>query len=509
MNTGNTVTGAGMDVGMLGGSVSDSAAKMRSLLAVALASATLAACGGSSSSDGDVIPADDDVLIAGTLMAPGSATGAEELLDKHWKSLLKVIDDCPDIPAGYSPLASADISFVDENGQILGSSFPADECGAFSASAPDGAAGILAEAPGFRPLQASTDVFVGEGSTGLASTIASTASYQIGTLQVVDNGTLAFSVIDSESRKSVLGLPASAFTLLLDDTTLTPDSVVNASSAINGEAATVVLTLDASGSMGDTAFTDDSGVDYDRYQLATIAAHQFLSQKAADDAVALSIFSSRVYFLDQETLDRELPIQNSDGESLAYVLSDDGFTTDASRLRFLVDAYNRQSQLYRGETGDAVHPDTPTNIELQSPYYPFSGTTHLYEAVQDALDKLAQRGSSRPVVVAMTDGQDNGPGDEDDAIELAKSYGIPIYTVGMDSDRAEDELLRVADETGGAYFNVTSTQIGDAFQSIQTGIIFQYLASVPAGSLNTALTLGVKLDFNGLITERTLAPAAN
>lgn len=480
--------------------------KARTLFGVTMAAASLASCGGSGGGSDNEAPLDDDVIVAGSLMAPEITTGAEKMLDTQFKSLLGASDDCPAIPAGYSPLANASISFVDENGVVLGDSFTADECGAFSASAPAGAAGILAEAPGFRPLQAETDVFVGEGSTGLASTIASTSSYEIGALQVVDDGTLAFSVTDSESRKAVLGIPASAFSLLLDDTVLTPDSVVNASSTINDESATVVLTLDASGSMTYTAYTDDNGVEYDRNQLATIAAHQFISQKAADDAVALSIFSSSVFFLDQETLDRELPVQNVDGDALTYVLSDDGFTTDATRLRFPVDAYNRQSALYFGDAGDALHPDTPSTIELQSSYYPFGGSTHLYEAVLDALDRLAQKGSGRPVVVAMTDGEDNGPGDEDDAIQLAKSYGIPIYTVGMDSDYASDRLLRVADETGGSYFNVTSTQIGDAFQSIQTGIIFQYLASVPSGSLNTALTLGVKLDFNGLVAQRTLAP---
>ncbi|ASJ75799.1 vWA domain-containing protein [Granulosicoccus antarcticus] len=461
----------------------------------------------SDSDGGGNTPADDDVVFAGSLMAPEITTGVEKMLDSQLKTQLRIADDCPAIPAGYSPLADASITFVDENGEVLGESFTADECGAFSASAPATATGIVAEAPGFRPLQAETEVFIGEGATGLASTIASTSSYEIGTLQIVDDGTLAFSVTDNESRKAVLGIPASAFSLLLDDTVLTPDSVINASSAINDESATVVLTLDASGSMSETAYTDDNDVDYDRYQLAAIAAHQFLSQKAASDAVALSVFSSNVNFLDQETIDRELPIQNLDGDALSYVLSDDGFTTDAARLRFLVDAYNRRSQLYRGESGDALHPDTPTNIELQYGAYPFAGSTHLYEAVQDALERLALRGNGRPVVVAMTDGQDNGPGDEDDAIQLAKSYGIPIYTVGMDSSSASDELLRVADETGGSYFNVTSTQIGDAFQSIQTGIVFQYLASVPSGSLNTAVTLGVKLDFNGLVAQRTLAPA--
>ncbi len=478
--------------------------RIRSVLGVTFGAVALASCGGGSSDSG--VPSDDEAFVSGTLIAPEIATGAEELLNEQFKLQLLLEDSCPSVPSGYSPLANATITFVDENGEELGEQFSADECGAFNASAPVGASGIVAQAPGFRPLQAATDVFLGEGATGLASTIAATANYEIGTLQLVDDGTLAFSVTDSESRKAVLGIPASAFTLLLDDTLLTPDSVINASSAINDESATVVLTLDASGSMSDTAYTDENGVDYERYQLATIAAHQFLSQKAADDAVALSIFSSTVYFMDQQMIDRELPVRNLDGDNLNYVLSDDGFTTDATRLRFIVDAYNRQSQLYRGDSGDALHPDTPTDIELRRGGYPFSGTTHLYEAVQDALDRLALRGNGRPVVIAMTDGRDNGPGDEDDAIQLAQSYGIPIYTVGMDSDSASDDLLRVAEETGGAYFNVTSPQIGDAFQSIQTGIIFQYLASVPSGTLNSALTLGVKLDFNGLLAQRTLVP---
>lgn len=197
----------------------DSSVKIRNLFDVTFAAVTLVSCG---DDGGGNTPVDDDVVVAGTLIAPDTETEAEEMLDKQWRSLLKIADDCTEIPVRYSPLANASITFVDENGEILGDSFPTDECGAFSASSPVGAVGIRAKASDFRPLQAEIDVFVGEGFTGLASTIASTSSYQIGTLQVVDDGTLAFSVTDSESRKSVLGIPAAAFTLLLDDTSLIP-----------------------------------------------------------------------------------------------------------------------------------------------------------------------------------------------------------------------------------------------------------------------------------------------
>lgn len=468
-------------------------------LGAAIAVATLSACGGG----GSDTPSSDDVVVSGTLVSPPLDADVGALLDTHWRSLLRMTDECPAVPSGYAPLANASISFVDASGISLGENFISDACGSFAASAPSGAVGIIAEAPGFRPLQAQTEVFVGNGSTGVASTIADTATYEIGALQIVDNNTLAFSVTDSQSRRSVLGIPASAFNIVLDGASQAPESVVNASSTINDQAATVVMTLDASGSMSTTAFTDDDGTRYSRNQLATIAAHQFISQKADDDSVALSIFSSRVFFLDQETLDDELPIEASDGQPLVYSLSEDGFTNDGARLRFPIDAYNRDSALYRGESGDPLHPDTPVDFELAT-RYPFGGSTHLYESILDALDRLALRASARPVVVAMTDGQDNGPGDEDDAIERARSLGIPVYTIGMDSDSASDDLQRVADETGGAFFNVNSTEIGDAFESIQTGIVFQYLASVPDGALDSVFTVGLNLDFNGLAADRTL-----
>lgn len=53
----------------------------------------------------------------------------------------------------------------------------------------------------------------------------------------------------------------------------------------------MVLTLDASGSMGDTAFIDDSGVRYDRYQLATIAALTFLARRLQEMPLHCPFFS--------------------------------------------------------------------------------------------------------------------------------------------------------------------------------------------------------------------------
>ena len=122
-----------------------------------LLSVTLAAY---SNDDGGGTPSGDDAILAGTLVVPSIATEADEMLNKQWRSLLQIVEDCPAIPAGYSPLTNASIAFT------------------------------------------------------------------------------------------------------------------------NDQSATVVLTLDAGDSMSDTAFTDSSGVDYDRNQLATIAAHQFISQKS-------------------------------------------------------------------------------------------------------------------------------------------------------------------------------------------------------------------------------------
>ena len=224
--------------------------------------------------------------------------------------------------------------------------------------------------------------------------------------------------------------------------------------------------------------------------------------KAPGDEIATSLFSSQVYFIDQARLDERIAPVDIDGSPVAYALGEDGFVTDAARMRLVIDAYNRRSDLY-GATGDPRHPDTPAGVFLGR--YRFGGTTACHDAVGDTVDRLATRPTPRPVVVAMTDGRDNASAlDLGGAIERARQADIPVYTVGFDAPDEADGLARLSTETGGSYFQADGDGIGTVYQSIQTGIVFQYVARLGDVDLDEGTVLGLSFDYNGLQAERSL-----
>jgi len=85
-----------------------------------------------------------------------------------------------------------------------------------------------------------------------------------------------------------------------------------------------------------------------------------------------------------------------------------------------------------------------------------SGGTQIDEALQAALDQLRASGQLNPssTVVLMSDGYSNV--DLQTATEPFKQAGLPVHTVGMSQVDADATYLlqRIAEKTGGTYFNV-------------------------------------------------------
>ena len=464
--------------------------------------AALSTCGGDSGSNQ---PGDDATAINGVLIVPDQpdASTAKLILAQELPLLQRMAEDCPGIPDGYIALSNAEITYIDDTGSTIGSTFSSDECGRFSGTPPTTATGVRAVSPGYRPIETDISNFQSaDGEPGLASTISTTASYRISAIQKISNDSLAFTITDTETNQAVLGMPASAFAILLDGSGVTISSLDVAASTTS--AASTVLTLDASRSMDEDAYTDpDTGRQYDRNQLATLAAHTFLDQKGDSDEVAALLFSGRLFFMDQLAVDNELPLIDVDGNSVQYQLSDDGFVTDARRLRFVIDAYNQHSDLYSSGI-DVRHLDTPQNVTIGNTY-PFVGATAFYDAVAESVVRLDERNVVRPVVIAMTDGEDNRSGRGiQQIINAAIAASVPVYTIGFGGDTEEDLLTQIADDTGGSFFSVTSIDIANVYQGIQSGILFQYVATVNGGGIDDAFTLGVTLDYNGLQTDRQL-----
>lgn len=86
------------------------------------------------------------------------------------------------------------------------------------------------------------------------------------------------------------------------------------------------------------------------------------------------------------------------------------------------------------------------------------GSTCLYQSLYSSVLYTASATGSR-CVVAFTDGK-NEPYDsgydyyEEDVINIAKTYKIPIYIIGIGDEIDEYTLVKIAESTGGAYWNI-------------------------------------------------------
>ena len=97
---------------------------------------------------------------------------------------------------------------------------PTDACGTFNGALPSGTTQVRATSAGFRDVVTDIAVFQsGDPSKNVASTISDTATYTIGSIQKVDDDTIASTITDDQSNKAVLGIPSSAFTAAVNSNT--------------------------------------------------------------------------------------------------------------------------------------------------------------------------------------------------------------------------------------------------------------------------------------------------
>jgi Ca-activated chloride channel homolog len=110
------------------------------------------------------------------------------------------------------------------------------------------------------------------------------------------------------------------------------------------------------------------------------------------------------------------------------------------------------------------------------------GSPFVYDALAVVSDSLAKV-EGRRVIVLVSDGQDHGSGLKYDAAAAkARETGAVIFPITVKSDRVttmnttpETFLRRIADESGGAVFNVTKVQeVRNAFKEIQAALSAQF-----------------------------------
>lgn len=105
--------------------------------------------------------------------------------------------------------------------------------------------------------------------------------------------------------------------------------------------------------------------------------------------------------------------------------------------------------------------------------------TALFDGISDALDTLEGASSPKGVIV-FTDGQSNADCrfSMDAVIQKAQAANTPVYTIGLALDPgspAEDQLVQIARETGGAYAAApTAADMTQIYQDIADTIRSQY-----------------------------------
>jgi VWFA-related protein len=122
----------------------------------------------------------------------------------------------------------------------------------------------------------------------------------------------------------------------------------------------------------------------------------------------------------------------------------------------------------------------------------FGNPTRLWDAVFEGMNHLSEE-SGRRVVLVFTDGDDTASKlvDFDRVIERARDDQFLIYGIGLQSlfmgrvTRPDRKLRRLAEETGGGYFDLTKTQdLGSAFTRVADELHRQYVLGFSPAALD-------------------------
>lgn len=112
----------------------------------------------------------------------------------------------------------------------------------------------------------------------------------------------------------------------------------------------------------------------------------------------------------------------------------------------------------------------------------FGNPTRLYDAVAFSLDELKDI-EGRKVILAFTDGADTASRvGQGEILRRAREEEVMIYGIGLESEmmgtrtRPDRALRRMADETGGGYFELRNTDdLGPTFTRVAQELHSQYL----------------------------------
>jgi len=221
----------------------------------------------------------------------------------------------------------------------------------------------------------------------------------------------AYVAVNDSSGQPVLELPKERFVLEEDGVSVDVTNFVTA----GGQAATVFLVIDRSGSMDNEM----------KMVGAKKAALSFIDHlQSGQDRVGVIAFSNSV-----------------------DTLSGLELVTEADRA----------------------------SVKRQIDRLSANGGTEFYRAVQTAIGQL-RAVSGRKVILALTDGlDDDGQRRLSSTIQMAIDAKVPVYTIGLGSNLDTNGLSQLAQQSGAAFFHSPSaSQLDALYQSIATGLRNEY-----------------------------------
>lgn len=460
------------------------------------------------------------VSITGSLVSPQSLE-ASTRSSIAIKTLLTKSVECPDVPDGYEPLSNAVVELKDVLGESITDSVTADNCGVFEFEVSDeivaDATQVIAEKEGFKVLFSDVDNFLSESLLKVASTISDQAFYEISGFKQSSDNTVNLIVTDTVSNKAVIGLASDQFSFVLNDIPVSNFTMTSAQN-VEDNASSVVLSIDASGSMDTTVYDesyspvlDSEGNSQKRYTIAAASAHQLIDMtksNEADSELSVLLFSSDVFPMTDDVIANNLDLKDENGDDVIFTIgSEDGFIKESATLHTLIDLYNPYAEMYTYNYSSYVaRHEARVDTISSAGYYPFSGGTAFYDSLDVAIDQFSEQ-TSNPKVIALTDGEDNNSSiGYQDIIEKALSANVPItvVAVGFSAD-SENRMKEIAEDTGSQYIPVTDiSNLAGVFSGISTQLTFntdiELSESMVAGDV-----LKVTAEINGDTIERELA----
>jgi len=420
--------------------------------------------------------------IQGVLVVPKTTTS---LAPRRTQS--RVASECENIPNGYKPLINAALSYIDEENNEIATSVETDICGVFHANINTGSSKVIFTSPSYRKILANVQQFKVKSNNKytIASTIPLTSSYVISGFRLLNNASVSFTVEDNVTKKAVIGLPSSAFTITENNISKVFSSVSYNSLLSTNVNTETVLTIDASGSMNleitdssGSTISDQYGKTVTRRDLTALASYDFITNLPSSDQLAINIFDGSIYFYDDSYLD-DMNLSDSNNFSVDLNYANNGFESDRSKSEFVIDILNSNSSLHGGGGKSSV-------FDYSGTYPSYGGLTNIYDALYTSVEKLKDLNTlNNKYVVLMTDGNNTGSThDMNTTINFARTNNVVVNTIGF-IGAANSVLENIATQTGGSFYEASGLNIADAFSAAQSAINYSY-----NGVYNTSTTSG-------------------